>query len=375
MNGKSRRVCLVTRHAIVNYGSYLQTFATVKLIEQLGYEVIVLDYVRKDEDYRNVTDLLLLQSDKWNKNTIRRLIYKIVHVPDHYLSGRAFEKIRNKTLCLSKRISDIDEQKNLIPNVDVYCTGSDQVWGEIGNESYDPVYFLSFVDNPYAKRVAISASFGKITYSTERMDEINEYLKKYTKISVREKSTIDLFESMEIEANLTLDPTMIVSNEFWNQYLKKQTSTKKYILLYQLNTNSEMDKYAQKLSNRLGMKLIRISMELYKMSKPGKFKLCLSPFEFLSYVKYAEYVITDSFHGTAFAICFNTQFIEILPPEKQTRNKGILKQLGLENRIVENLKSFDLVDNPIDYSSVNDKLRVLRDGSIEVMKEIFKVES
>lgn len=90
-----KKICFITRHAIVNYGSFLQTYATQKLFEDYGYNAEVLDYVREDEEYHNVTELLLKKSKKWNRNTFTRLIYRIVQWPDHYICGRAFEKEDN----------------------------------------------------------------------------------------------------------------------------------------------------------------------------------------------------------------------------------------------------------------------------------------
>lgn len=98
-----KKICFITRHAIVNYGSFLQTYATQKLFEDYGYNAEVLDYVREDEEYHNVTELLLKKSKKWNRNIFTRLIYRIVQWPDHYICGRAFEKERAKYLNLSER--------------------------------------------------------------------------------------------------------------------------------------------------------------------------------------------------------------------------------------------------------------------------------
>lgn len=87
-----KKICVITRHAIVNYGSFLQTYATQEIFNRYGYDTTILDYVRYDEEYRNVTELLLKKSNKWNKNFLTRLIYRIVQWPDHYICGRAFEK-------------------------------------------------------------------------------------------------------------------------------------------------------------------------------------------------------------------------------------------------------------------------------------------
>ena len=123
-----KKICFITRHAIVNYGSFLQTYATQKLFEDYGYEAEVLDYVREDEEYHNVTELLLKKSDKWNKNIVKRLIYRIIQWPDHYICGRAFEKERAKYLNLSERITNAVSDASKIPAAVLSCPGSDQVW-------------------------------------------------------------------------------------------------------------------------------------------------------------------------------------------------------------------------------------------------------
>ena len=146
-----KKICFITRHAIVNYGSFLQTYATQKLFEDYGYNAEVLDYVREDEEYHNVTELLLKKSKKWNRNTFTRLIYRIVQWPDHYICGRAFEKERAKYLNLSERITNLVADASKIPTADIYCTGSDQVWGEIAQDDVDPMYFLSFAPHDAKK--------------------------------------------------------------------------------------------------------------------------------------------------------------------------------------------------------------------------------
>ncbi len=355
----------------MNYGSFLQTIATQKILADLGFEVTILDYIRPDEEYKNVTKLLLSHSAKWNNNIFSRCIYRLIHEPDHIISGKAFEKQRNKYLHLSKRISNFAQQKNEIPEAQYYCTGSDQVWGEIGSDDYDAAYFLDFVDEKKATCVAFASSFGKNNYPDSRMDMFKELLKKYNKITVREKSAIHIVEKAGRQADIILDPTLIVSRNYWETFDITRKIKQRYVLLYQLNTSKEMDKYASEFSKRLGLPLIRVSCELYNIHKVGNFKWCLSPFDFLSYIKYAEYLITDSFHGTVFAITFNKQFIEILPPDKKTRNINILEQFGLESRIVDDLDDYSYVESNIDYDSVNNQLEFLRKEALERMKNLF----
>lgn len=367
-----KKVSLITRHAIVNYGSFLQTLATQNILEELGLEVDVIDYVRDDENYKNVTDLLLNKSKKWNKNMLTKTIYRAVQWPDHYLCGIAFEQKRKELLNMTQRYTSLDQLKKELLLADYYCTGSDQVWGEIGFEKYDGAYFYDFPRKEGSKLVAFAASFGKSQYEEYIMDEYKRLLKPYDHITVREKTALELVNQSGKEAQVILDPTLVFGKERWMKYLPTIKS-KKYVLLYQLNANKEMDDYAVQFAQKANLKLIRISVELHNGLRSGKFKWCLSPFEFMAYVNGAEYMITDSFHGTAFAIMFNTQFIEVLPEEKKTRNKNILQMFGLEDRILENKSDYAFISKKIDYDLVNRKLKVEQEKSMNILKEIFEV--
>lgn len=364
------KVALITRHAIVNYGSFLQTYATQELLKDLGYEPIVIDYVREDENYRNVTKLLLKKSTKWNKNLLTKIIYLAVQCPDHYVSGLIFEKIRRKWLSLSARVTDISELTGNIIDADIFCTGSDQVWGEIGGDPLDPAYFLDFDAALTKRKISISASFGKDSYPKDRMDLFSKYLSVYNSISVREQSAIKIVEQLGKRAELMLDPTLMFGAERWKKLLPKVTD-KPYVLIYQLNANSDMDQYAEQVAKKLGLPLVRISVELHNMFRKGKFVWCLSPFEFIAYINNAEYLITDSFHGTAYAIMMNTKFVEVLPREKMARNISILQQFGLEDRILKNFEDYSIINTPIDYSSVNQKLETAREQSIAKLRTML----
>lgn len=364
-----KKICVITRHAIVNYGSFLQTFATQKLFEELGYEVTILDYVRPDENYHNVTDLLLKKSKKWNKNFFTRTLYTGIQWPDHYISGKFFETLRNKSLNLSDRIEKPLLQYSKIPKADYYCTGSDQVWGEIAQDDLDPAYFWNFLPNN-SNKIAFSASFGKHVYDTNRINKFKSLLQDYKTISVRENSAVDIVRKSGKESFQILDPTMIYGGDNWKRIIPKN-SERHYVLLYQLNTSKEMDEYAKRFAKKVGLPLIRVSVEAHNFMKNGRFRWCLSPFKFLSYVANADYMITDSFHGTAFAIMFNKQFLEVLPKEKQARNRSVLEQFGLEDRIVNDLNDYSLSERKIDYIKVNQKLDTLREESYKIMKNLF----
>lgn len=370
MENSRKRVAIITRHAISNYGSVLQAYALQSVVEDLGYECEIIDYIRTDEGYKKIADTLVKKSS-WNRNPITRIIYKAIQSPEYIIMGRAFEKYRGKMLkTTEKRYSSLDELTSDMPDADIYCTGSDQVWGEIGNDAYDEAYFLSFVPD-YKKRIAYAASFGKanLDYNDKK---ISDLLNRYDKITVRESSAVNLVKGFGVdEVKQVIDPTLLINSEEWSRLCTRDIK-EKYVLLYQLHSNSEMDEYAKEFAKRYGAKLIRITPLLHRIFKGGKAVFLPDIEEFLSYIKNASYMITDSFHGTAFAINLNIPFTEVLPNETKTRNQSILELTGLTDRILQGYDDFSLMNKEIDFTYANSKIEEERAFSKELLSKMLQ---
>ena len=169
-----------------------------------------------------------------------------------------------------------------------------------------------------------------------------------------------------------LDPTLLLDETYWKCYFEPIKS-KKYILVYQLHNDKNLGDYAKKLAKTKKLPLIRISSSFHQIIRGGRFKWCPTIGQFLSYLKNAECIITDSFHGTAFAINFNTPFIEIIPNNgTETRNLSILQLTGLTERILYNRNNLDLINKPIDFSSANTILLQERKKSINILKKMIE---
>lgn len=97
-----KKVSVITRHAITNYGSLLQSLATQKMIEKMGYECEIVNYIRDDESYSKHELTLLKKKPNWYNNPVKRMTYLLLRQPESILAGRKFEKVRNETLNLSK---------------------------------------------------------------------------------------------------------------------------------------------------------------------------------------------------------------------------------------------------------------------------------
>lgn len=370
MTSNNKKAAVITRHAVSNYGSVLQSYALQKAIYSLGYECEIIDYIREDEHYKNIADTLVRKSS-WNKNPITRLIYKAIQAPEYIYMGRAFEKYRNNLIKTTEiRYSSLEELKNNPPNADIYCTGSDQVWGAIGKDETDGAYFLEFAPKG-KKKIAYAASFGKTDINSGNLNRIKEWLDDYDYITVRENSAVELVNHLGVNGvSQVLDPTLLLNKNQWSELIKKEIPGE-YILLYQLHSNPEMDSYAKRFAKKSNMKLLRLTPLFHRLFKSGKAVYLPDISEFLSYIKNAKYVITDSFHATAFAINFNTPFIDILPGETKTRNQSILELTKLTCQILNDYNDFSFINKNIDFNYANEKISLQRKESMKLLKQIL----
>lgn len=365
------RVAVITRHAVTNYGSLLQALATQITIEKMGHSCEIIDYIRDDESYSRHEKTLLKRKAKWNNNPLKKALYLAVRQPESIIAGKRFEKAQRQYLNLTRRYTEANELVQDSPKADVYMTGSDQVWGPVEDGSYDSSYCLSFTGTS-DKRISYAASFGH----TEMTDELKAYYKKwlgrYKHVAVREDSVVEILKGLGIDAFQVLDPTLLIDIEDWKQYLQP-IPAKKYVLVYQLHNDKKLGEYAQRIAKEKGLPLIRVSASFHQITRDGKFVWTPKIGEFLSYIKNADCMITDSFHGTAFAINFNTPFVEVLPNNNMgTRNMSILKLTGLSDRILQDENDIALANRAVDFTTANAVLTEKREESLNVLKKMIE---
>ena len=365
------KVDIITRHSVPNYGSLLQSYATQKVIEEMGFESEIINYTRYEERYKNLVNTLI-KGKKWNKNIITRTIYKMIQKPNYTKMYRKFEKYRKNFLKESRlEYGSLQELKDNVPEADVYCSGSDQIWGKIGTVEYDEAYFLKFIEDRTKRCIAYSSSFGKEEIDGSLEKNIKKLLENYSDILVREDTAKSILKKHGIEnVEQVLDPTLLLNKEQWSNLASKvKNKQKKYILVYQLHDNKSFDKYAKEFSKKTGLKLLRISPSIYHITRSGKLIYLPNQYEFLSLFQNAEYVLTDSFHATVFSIIFNRKFVDILPGKTSTRIISILKLTGLQDRILTKYDDFSFVNKTINFSECNTIIENERKRSIELLKK------
>lgn len=364
-----KKIVVITLQRVPNYGSVLQAYATSKIIESLGYDVEFINYMPKRMTIVGMLINLKNKNKVLKKSILIRTIVRMIMLPSYLIRFKTFNKFTKARLKMTSEIyHSFDELKKNIPKADIYLTGSDQVWNSDWNGEIDKSLFLDFVpDN--TECISFASSFGKSKLDDNEKKETKKLLKKYKKLSVRELSGKEILKKLGFNAEVVLDPTLLLNFQDWNKLASKKYNKKNYIFVYNLNRNKNIDFYARILSKKMKLPIYNISYTLHEFYKTGKNKCSIPVEDFLSLVKNATYVITDSFHATAFSINFNVDFMIILPQKFSSRLESILDILDLKDRIVTDKTNLSLADKKIDYKKVNQKLEKERERSLNWLKK------
>lgn len=363
------KIAVITMHAVKNYGSVLQTYATQKILQSLGHEVEIINYIRE----KNLNSKLLAT---WTQNDrgLKKIFKLVILMPTVKKWKSVFGSYLDNNIALSK--NSYTSEKQLLENpivADMFCTGSDQVWNSGWNNGIEKAFYLSFVPDTTPK-FSFASSIGKTELSDDEIKKVYPLLKRYNYISVREKSALKLIKGMGLNnADFCLDPTLLLTKDDWLEHAIKTSIKKKYVLIYQLNHDEKFDKYAVEFAKRKKLELYRVCTRYDQIRLSGKPIVLPEVQKLISLINNAEYVLTNSFHATAFCINLNKQFVSIYPNEYSSRISDILKLLSLENRHLSNYEEYDIADKAIDFSPVNKVLSDYRKSSIDLLKKMIEV--
>ena len=356
MTDRQQTVAVMTLHNSPNYGSCLQTYATQVVLSGIGVAPRIIDYYREDAIPENETDRAL-NGQLVKKMPIFRLpgVKALARIPVSRIVARRaapLNEFRRSCLALTDRkyysYEDLEADP---PQADIYCTGSDQVWNSVWNKGFNKAFYLEFAPVG-AKRIAYAASIGKSSLEEWEKAPMREALLKYSHILVREEEAVELLDSVGIQGAVpVIDPTLMLTREDWEQIASnKRIPAQPYILIYQLNKNPEFDQYAQKLSKKLGLPLYRIAYGVHERRRGEHTIVCPRVEEFLGLFLSAEYVLTDSFHGTAFSVNLGRKFVSISPGRFSGRIMNLLSMTGATNHYLDDYRNLSIVNQPYDFA-------------------------
>lgn len=390
------RILTLNYHYGNNYGAVLEAYALQQFLHRYSDNVSCLDYVFKESPlrkcYRRV--LKMLTQSEIRKRYIaklfnmastetRREIAMGAEYQEH--DSFVFDKFRAEFLHITEqKFHTPEDLKKFFDNshtVDAVICGSDVIWNA-GNESLDiDAYFLGWVSDG-VKRIAYAPSWGKPT-----IDKLNDPVKhristllsKFDAVSVREKSGVDICASLgRTDAQWVPDPTMLLTTEDWDKIAECRFAGR-YILNYHIPYNKAVDD-----TKILSVVEQRCKAPVKKVPDIDSEYVWLSPTEWLGGIRDAEFVVTNSFHGVVFCIIYNKEFLFTkLVGEHETLNERIyslLELFGLQDRIITESIASDagaiksLIESPVDWSQVNEKLAQWRQVGIDFLGRALKTK-
>lgn len=380
------KVAILTFSKTTNYGAALQCYALSSFIQNAGHEVIIFNAPLDSEEAINVSLVRLICRKA--KKTLKNIILSNKQSNSEFIRYSRNEKEKKEDIYWDKQVRLLFESfnqtylppftkelkneqdfKEQYPQADLYIVGSDQVWNLSITQSQKQIFFFSFLKDE--ARISYAASFGGSTQwsgTPKETQEINQLLKKFKGISVRENSGIsilhDIFHLNGVEV---LDPTLLLSSIEYDKLAEKS------------NLEASQDLYAYKfIINDIWLETLKfiseeteskLRMDCETIQLPNiPFNPALSIEGWLKLIKTAKFVVTDSFHCTVFCILFKKQFI-VSPSYSggEGRMLSFLKKLGLEDRFYYTTK--DIRKNakawktPIDYDKVYQKLNYHKEQS------------
>lgn len=350
-----KTVGIMSMQRIRNYGSFLQAYSLKKIIESLGYKVEFIDYKYEQS----------LVDDK--KNIVEKII-KNHNIIEFY------KKSKQKRLFAQKYDQEylpklgISNNRNYGSNIDALVIGSDEVFNCL------QPYPVGFSRNLFGKGfedkkvISYAGCFGHTTYEDIKKYNIEDELKKmfdtFSSISVRDTNSKKIIKKLTGKnADVHLDPVLIYDG---NKTYKKPNISN-YILVYAYpgriskKEGKQIKEFAKKHNKRILCigSYQRIADEI----------LTVSPFELLSYFKYADFVITDTFHGSIFSVKTHTNFCTIIRQTNKNKLEDLLIRLRQDGRIIETIEQIEnKYHEKIDFSETDKIIKKEKDRTINYLK-------
>lgn len=333
-----------------NYGQRLQNLAVQHILEAYGH---------------NVKTFIIRRPDTGIFNASKRIVKSLFHPVSNYeecLRQKKFDFFNHKYIKFyKKKIYSGMDSTDIESEFDLVVAGSDQVWNPYSawvNENN----FLTFISEE--KRASIAASFSIDTIPEEKKWTYEKYLNGIPRITVREFSAQKIIKDLcGKDVSVIMDPTIVVDISFWESILEKPKMRlpKKYVVDYVLGDNTE-----KKIIKEFASKH---NIEIVSLNKGSKWYIT-SPTEFLYIIKNAEFVFTDSYHGTIFSILFEIPFKNILRKDSnvsmQSRFETLYHSLGICSEYVSSQNNINM---EFDYPNITKKVQEERKKSLKVIKK------
>lgn len=372
-----KTIGIITYHHYYNYGTMLQALALQEKVEQLGYQAELIDF--KQDNSLSRYEMLKLRIKRMPVYIKERKKYRALADSREKIKEKneLFEQFYKTYLHVGKKKYTTTQQLMENPPVyDGYVVGSDQTWNPFVANSPE-AFFLPFVENK-SKKGSYGPSLAVKSLSDEKEKEYRKKLSNFSFLSCREQDGAQLLSRItQKEVKCVLDPTLLLSAKEWGKYCEFEIPKEPYILVYFLEEKSEHRRAVEKIQKLTNWKIISLPAAYLEMENNDYKKVWGGPKEFLSLIRGAALICTDSFHGTMFSINFQRNFFSFCKSsdsEESSENSRLYSALnifGLSNRIIHNMDNLTAEDISIDYKNVIPILEEQRRDSIEYLENML----
>lgn len=357
------KIGILTFHCAHNYGAVLQAFSLQEYLKSLGHEVYLIDYrpnyITKTRDYLRFSLKLLITKD-----------YK--SFPNIFVGGIKLAKKRNRRWkgfhdFITKELNLYKPESNFKgEGFDLCIVGSDQIWNKtLTGGKFEPLYFGKDFVCPVVSYAASTITKG---LSSQDRVELKELLSNLTAISVREnnlRTQLQNFCNQKID--IVVDPTLLVDESIFTRFSSKMydSISRPYLLVYTIKEFNPLYEKARELAAKENLRVIEIS-STFNLKRYSQKLYDVSVEEFIALFKNAKFILTNSFHGTAFSLILRKDFYSVrqnIPQDERIEN--VLTQLNLSHRFLSPDQIHDIP--PIDYSDFDKHLSKFRNHSREYL--------
>lgn len=349
------QVCGITYDHTVNYGSCFQAYALQHAIEKIKM---------KDGAECRYQLIPIKTFKEWpNNKSLRR----VVLFPLMKLHHRQFSGFEDTYMHFAS-VNSLSELPQLNRYIDAFVCGSDVIWNPDMNY-HIKAFFLDFADG---YKFSYAASFGKDHIDSAIMNSIAPLLNDFRGISVREKSGVEILKHyVSKPVRTVVDPVFLLQREEWEQQFPDIMDKHGYIFVYITHFNNSIRFFLKELKEKTGLRVIYAAAGPKQAIRQGMLQVH-TPEKWLHLLKNADYVVTNSFHATAFSIVFHKKFFTVVSGDKtkgiNVRMNDLLDIVGLGDRMFSDApKELDLAE--IDYTAVDTVVSNMRDESLSFLSE------
>ncbi|MBQ3417902.1 MAG: polysaccharide pyruvyl transferase family protein [Ruminococcus sp.] len=345
------KIGIMTYHRAENYGSVLQAYALSTTIKKLGHDPEIIDYHSEAQD-----KMFQLYNGSHSLGGTLRNLLAFVYQKKLKAKKESFSSFLKNRVQLSRDdYNDRSDLSVLNSEYDFFICGSDQVWNTACTD-YTDAYLLDFAEKKQCC-MSFAASIGVSRIKPEEEEKFKTSISGFKYISVRERTAKECLERiLERKVDVVPDPVVLLSKEEWDD-LAADNRFSDYILCYFIGDAPRMREFAKRMHKLSGLPLVFTNFSLRDTATAGYKAYDTGPQEFISLIKNAKYICTDSFHAVLFSLIYHKNFwvfTKLNKGSSRSRIDDIAFRVSLTDRVLNTDK--ELPDDPlcdIDYTGVD----------------------